>query len=125
MTKLWKGGLRRMGGRGSSGSSKVAQAAAFAALKGTERQINYARDLRQKANNALDAGTKEAVKSMNPTPAMMRKFEENVNAAKKIINSETSASKLIDTLGMVRFQGRTESVFGAVISAARRLGGII
>lgn len=114
-----------MGGRGSSGASRGTQAAAFAALKGTERQINYAKDLRQKANNALDAGTKEAVKSMNPTPAMMRKFEENVNAAKKIINSETSASKLIDTLGMVRFQGRTESVFGAVISAARRLGGII
>ena len=113
-----------MGGRGSKGSSR-GQAAAFAELKGTERQINYARDLRQKANNALDEGAKEAVKSMNLTPAMRQRFEENVNTAKRIINSETSASRLIDTLGMVYFQGRTESVFGSVITAARRLSGII
>lgn len=109
-----------MGGRGSKGSSR-GQAAAFAELKGSERQINYARDLRQKANNALDEGTKEAVKSMNPTPAMMRKFEENVNTAKRIINSETNAGRLIDALESVNFQGSTQSVFGFTMAAARRL----
>lgn len=105
----------------SSRTQGASSAAAFATLKGTERQINYAKDLRQKANNALDAGTKEAVKSMNPTPAMMRKFEENVNTAKGIINSETNAGRLIDALESVNFQGSTQSVFGFTMAAARRL----
>lgn len=111
-----------MGGRGSSGGGGGGGGGLNrATLRGTERQVSYARDLRQRANSALDEGFNEAVRTMNPTPAQMRQAQENMRNAKKILNSETDAGAIIDSLGSVSFRGSTENTFGDVMSALRRM----
>lgn len=109
-----------MGGRGSAGSH-AGGGISRVGLRGTERQVNYARDLRSRANEAIDRGYEEALRTMNPTPEQRRVAEESVRVARETLNQETSAGTLIDTLSGVSFGGSTESTFGEVMSALQRL----
>ena len=110
-----------MGGRGSFGDGGSSGAGGRAMLQGTERQGSYARDLRERANSALDAGFNEAVRTMNPTPAQMKQAQANMSEARRILNTETSAGALIESLRGISFQGSTESTFGDVMAALRSL----
>lgn len=111
-----------MGGRGASGASS-GKTYSGATLIGSDRQVSYARDLRQKASSAIDAGFKDAVSKMNPTPEQLKQAKSNINEAKKILNAETDAGAIINELGGISFRGSVESTFGDVMAALRRLQG--
>lgn len=103
-----------MGGRGGSGKSG-------GNLRGTEKQISYAKDIKKKAISAIDEGFKDAVKKMNPTQSQLEQAKKNIKEAKRIINSETDAGAIISEFQGISFRGGTESTFGDVMSALSRL----
>ena len=98
-----------MGGRGSSGAG--GGSVNMAALTGTERQIQYATDLRRKANQTINAAWAESLEQVKPNSAQRRQGEENFRLMRETLNSEPSAATLINNLKNVDFNADTKTAF--------------
>lgn len=89
-----------MSKRGSGSSARAG--GGMATLKGSEKQVAWAKDIRSVATEALNDAISQAKK-----PETIAKFGKDVakqtasraKDTKAVINSTTSASQLIDSLG--------------------------
>lgn len=103
-----RGGRSSRGG-GGSGSRSMAK------LSGTEKQVTWATELRQKVVNALDKSIPD-FKRVAPTKEA---FEQAESMVKKMIGNLKSADKagdIIDLFKDVSFSGTTEEVFGKIMA---------
>lgn len=87
-----------MSKRGSGSSARAG--GGMAALKGTEKQVEWASKIRETTNNALD----DSIAFAKTQTTKMGKDRVNsavewAEKAKREINSTSSASELIDTIG--------------------------
>ena len=92
------------GGRasGRAGGSSARAGGGMATLKGSEKQVAWAKDIRSVATEALNDAISQA-----KNPETIAKFGKDVakqtasraKDTKAVINSTTSASQLIDSLG--------------------------
>lgn len=111
-----------MGGRGSSsyGSSRMAS------LRGSEKQVAWASNIRKDSIEGLQALKKVAIansKKMGESPSVRKDGEKRFDTMIKALKEETSARSFIDTLSTVSYPKevikRGEAVMSAAVRAAR------
>lgn len=115
------------GGRasGRAGSSSARAGGGMATLKGSEKQVAWAKDIRSIANEALNDAISQGKK-----PETIAKFGKDVakqtvsraKDTKAVINSTTSASELIDSLGgYIGYRTGEEAKRAAMTGIARTI----
>lgn len=90
----------RSSGRAGTSSAKKSGNGSVATLKGSEKQVAWAKNIRETVNEALN----DSIDFMKKQREVVGKdvAKEGIDRAtrlKKVINSESSSSQLIDTFG--------------------------